>query len=169
MSGPRREQGDGGKRTRPASGREADPGPRPSRSSGPRPTASPSRPADASDAADPISIERRMRVDRDPEAPRRPMERLADLLPETVRQFGLEDQLEQARAAAAWLRIVAEHVPAAAGSCRLTGLSQGVATIEADEPIVAQEIRLRSPELLRALRNATAAPVRQVRITTRHV
>jgi predicted nucleic acid-binding Zn ribbon protein len=97
------------------------------------------------------------------------MERLADLLPETVRQFGLEEQLEQARAAAAWLRIVAERVPAAAGSCRLVGLQQGVATIETDEPIVAQEIRLRSPELLRALRDATATPVRQVRITTRHV
>jgi hypothetical protein len=97
------------------------------------------------------------------------MERLADLLPETVRQFGLEDQLEQARAAAAWLRIVVERVPAAAGSCRLAGLHQGVATIETDEPIVAQEIRLRSPELLRALRDATATPVRQVRITTRHV
>jgi hypothetical protein len=44
------------------------------------------------------------------------MERLADLLPQTAREFGLEDQLEQARAAAAWLEIVAERIPAAAGA-----------------------------------------------------
>jgi predicted nucleic acid-binding Zn ribbon protein len=108
-------------------------------------------------------------LDRDPQDKPRGMERLADLLPRTARQFGLEDQLEQARAAAAWLEIVAERVPAAAGSCRLVDLRQGVATVETDEPIVAQEVRLRSPELLAALRATTRAPVRQLRITTRHV
>jgi predicted nucleic acid-binding Zn ribbon protein len=97
------------------------------------------------------------------------MERLGDLLSHTARQFGLEEQLEQARAASAWLDVVAERVPAAAGSCRLTELSHGVATIEADAPIVAQEIRLRSPELLAALRASTRAPILQLRITTRHV
>jgi predicted nucleic acid-binding Zn ribbon protein len=105
----------------------------------------------------------------DPEARPRGLERLADLLPGTARQFGLEDQLEQATAAAAWLTIVAERVPAAAGSCRLTDLQQGVATIQADEAIVAQEIRLRSPELLAALRKSVRTPLRQLRITTRHV
>jgi len=119
--------------------------------------------------AEPTPIERRMHVDRDPEEKLRSMERLADLLPETVRQFGLEDQLEQARAASAWLRIVAERVPEAAGSCRLTGLVQGVATIEADEPIVAQEIRLRTPELLKLLRADTGPGVFQLRVMTRHV
>ena len=107
--------------------------------------------------------------DRDPGQGRRRMESLADLLPQAAREFGLEDQLEQARAAAAWLEIVAERVPAAVGSCRLIGLSQGTATIEADAPIVAQEIRLRSPELLAALRGATRAPVRQLRVGSRHV
>jgi predicted nucleic acid-binding Zn ribbon protein len=97
------------------------------------------------------------------------MQRLADLLPDAARQFGLEEQLEQATLAAAWLRIIAERVPAAAGSCRLTGLSQDVATVEADLPIVAQEIRLRSPELLAALRNASRVAVRQLRVVTRHV
>jgi hypothetical protein len=105
----------------------------------------------------------------DPERKPRGMERLADLLPETARQFGLEEQLEQARASAAWLRLIEERVPAAAGSCRLTGLSQGIATIEADEAIVAQELRLRSMELLGALRGTIRTPVRQLRITTRHV
>ncbi len=97
------------------------------------------------------------------------MERLADLLPQTARKFGLEDQLAQARAAAAWLRLIEERVPAAVGACRLSGLSQGIATIEADQSIVAQEIRLRSPELLTALRTSIRTPVRQLRVATRHV
>ena len=107
--------------------------------------------------------------DLDPDARLRSMERLADLLPGAARQFGLEDQLEQAGAAAAWLEIVARKVPVAKGGCRLIGLSQGVATIEADEPIIAQEIRLRAPELLAALRKAIRTPLRQLRITMRHV
>jgi hypothetical protein len=97
------------------------------------------------------------------------MDRLADLLPGAARAFGLEEQLEQARAAAAWLEIVAQRVPAAKGECRLIDLSQGVATIEANEPIIAQEIRLRSLELLAALRKSVRTPLRQLRITTRHV
>jgi Protein of unknown function (DUF721). len=48
-------------------------------------------------------------------------------------------------------------------------LSQGVATVEADEPIVAQELRLRTLELVAALRSATGTPVRQVRVALRHV
>ena len=97
------------------------------------------------------------------------MEPLADLLPETVRMFGLEEQLAQARVAAAWLKLLADRVPAAAGSCRVIELRQDVATIEADVPIVAQEIRLRAPELLAALRAATRVSVRQLRVVTRHV
>lgn len=97
------------------------------------------------------------------------LERLADLLPRAARAYGLEDQLDQARAAAAWERIVAERAPAAVGACRLVGLRQGVATIEVDLPIVAQEIRLRSPELLAALRVAAGIPVLQLQLTTRHV
>jgi hypothetical protein len=97
------------------------------------------------------------------------MERLADLLPRAAREYGLEDQLDQAHAAAAWDRIVAERVPAAVGACRLVGLRQGVATIEIDMPIVAQEIRLRSPELTAALRAAVRTPIRQLHLATRHV
>lgn len=108
-------------------------------------------------------------ADRDQVEKRRGMERLADLLPQTAREYGLEDQLEQARAAAAWSEIVAERIPAAVGACRLIGLSNGTATVEADEPIVAQEIRLRSLELLSALRSAARTPVRQLRVVARHV
>jgi hypothetical protein len=97
------------------------------------------------------------------------MERLADLLPRAAREYGLEDQLDQANAAAAWDRIVADRVPAAVGACRLVGLRQGVATIEIDMPIVAQEVRLRSPELTAALRAAVRTPIRQLHLATRHV
>ena len=104
-----------------------------------------------------------------PTAKSRGMERLADLLPQTVRQFGLEDQFEQAGAAAAWLRVIEKRVPEAAGSCRLSSLGHGIATIETDSAIVAQEIRLRTPELLAALRASIPTPIRQIRVTIRHV
>jgi hypothetical protein len=97
------------------------------------------------------------------------MNRLGDLLPGAARELGLEEQLHQARLAAAWLRILADRVPAAAESCRLIGFSRDVATVEADLPIVAQEVRLRAPELLAALRNTSRVPVRQLRVVTRHV
>ena len=103
------------------------------------------------------------------ESRRRSMEKIGDLLPRTAREYGLEEELELANAAAAWLRLVAERVPAAAGECRLVSLDQGVATVQADEAIVAQEIRMRAPELLAALRGATPNPIRQLRVILRHV
>jgi len=124
------------------------------------------RPGDhVSSDRDPQSLDE----DRDPAEKRRGMERVADLLPRTAREFGLEDQLELARAAATWLRIVAEHMPEGAGMCRLIGLDGGIATIETDLPIVAQEVRLRSPELVAALRATSRTPIRQLRVTARHV
>jgi predicted nucleic acid-binding Zn ribbon protein len=106
---------------------------------------------------------------RGPDEKRRGMERLGDLLPQAAREFGLEDQLEQAVVAAAWLEVVAQLVPAAAGACRMIGLDHGTVTVAAAEPIVAQEIRLRSPELLSALRTRTGTPLRQLRVVARHV
>ena len=100
---------------------------------------------------------------------RRGMERLGDLLPDAARQLGLEDELELAAAMTAWQKIVAERIPAAVGACRIVALSQGVVTIEVDEPIVAQELRLRTPELVTALRSAVRSSVRQLRVTARHV
>jgi predicted nucleic acid-binding Zn ribbon protein len=100
---------------------------------------------------------------------RQGMEKLGDLLPDAARQLGLEDELELAAAMTAWQKIVAERIPAAVGACRIVALSQGVVTIEVDEPIVAQELRLRAPELVAALRLAGRSPVRQLRVTARHV
>jgi len=107
--------------------------------------------------------------DRDSRTAGRGLERLADLLPEAARQLGLEDQFELAAAMSAWEKVIAEKVPAASGSCRLVAFQQGVASVEADEPIVAQELRLRAPELLTALRANMTAPLRQLRVSVRHV
>jgi predicted nucleic acid-binding Zn ribbon protein len=97
------------------------------------------------------------------------MQRIGDLLPDAARELGLEEQLELAEVMTAWRRVVAERIPAAAGACRIVSLSQEVASVEADEAIVAQELRLRSQELLGGLRSAVRTPVRQLRITVRHV
>jgi hypothetical protein len=78
------------------------------------------------------------------------MERIGDLLPETARRLGLEDELRQARATTTWAAIVGEHLPAAAGACRLLAVDAGTLIVEADAPIVAQELRLRATELIEA-------------------
>ena len=99
---------------------------------------------------------------------RRPMVRIGDLMPATARALGLEDELRLSRAIATFEAIVAERVPAAAGSCRVIQLQGFALDVEADAPIVAQELRLRSPELLSAF---TASPggvgVRELRVRVR--
>ena len=109
------------------------------------------------------------RVRHNPDEKPRGMESIGALLPRTAREYGLEEQLEQAEVAAAWDRVVAARVPAAAGACRLVAFERGVATVEADLPIVGQEIRLRAPELLSALRSNVRTPVVQLQVTARHV
>jgi hypothetical protein len=86
---------------------------------------------------------------------RRPMTRLGDLIPDAARSLGLEDELRLARAIATFEALVAERVPAAAGACRVVRLVGFALDVEADAPIVAQELRLRAPELLAAF---AAAP-----------
>ena len=86
---------------------------------------------------------------------RRPMERIGDLIPDTARRLGLEEELRLVRAAATWQALVAERVPAASGACRLLRVDGFALVVEADAPIVAQELRLRSEELLEAF---AAAP-----------
>jgi hypothetical protein len=78
------------------------------------------------------------------------MVRLGDLLPDAARGLGLEDELRLSRAMTTFERLVAERVPAAAGACRVTRIDGFTLIAEADAPIVAQELRLRAPELLAA-------------------
>ncbi len=82
---------------------------------------------------------------------KRPMRRLGDLLPEAAASLGLEDELRLARAMSAWERIVAEHVPSAAGTSRLIGLRADALLVTAGSGLVASELRLRSSLLLAAL------------------
>ena len=105
----------------------------------------------------------------DPEAPkhRRRPERLGELLPEAARRLGLEDQLRLARAITTWDALISERVPPAVGACRLTGLERDTLVVEADEPIVAAELRMRATELLAAFADAPGgASARFLRLTS---
>jgi predicted nucleic acid-binding Zn ribbon protein len=83
------------------------------------------------------------------------MRRLADVLPDIASQLGLEDELRLSRAIASWERLVGELVPVAAGTSQLLALQPPTLVVSASSPIVAQELRLRSRELLAAF---AAAP-----------
>ncbi len=89
-------------------------------------------------------------------ARRRPMVRIGDLLPDAARGLGLEDELRLSRAMATFEQLVAERVPAAAGACRVIRIDGFAIVVEADAPIVGQELRLRGPELLAAFATAPA-------------
>src|SRR6186713_1110419 len=99
---------------------------------------------------------------------KRPMVRIGDLIPDAARGLGLEDELRLSRAMATFEALVAERVPAAAGACRVVRLDGFSLVVEADAPIVAQELRLRSRELLVAF---AAAPggvgAREIRLHVR--
>jgi hypothetical protein len=96
------------------------------------------------------------------------MTRIGDLLPDTARGLGLEDELRLSRAMATFEAIVAERVPAAAGGCRVLRLDGFDLVVEADAPIVAQELRLRASELLAAFAASPAGTgARDLRIHVR--
>jgi len=96
------------------------------------------------------------------------MTRIGDLIPEAAARMGLDDELRRARAAATFDRIVAEQAPAAHGACRAVRVDGDVLVVEADAPIVAQEIRLHARRLVDAFRAAPAgAPVSGIRVTVR--
>ena len=96
------------------------------------------------------------------------MSRIGDLLPDAARGLGLEEELRLSRAMATFEAIVAERVPAAAGACRVLRIDGFALVVEADAPIVAQELRMRTPELLAAF---AAAPggvgARELRLLVR--
>jgi predicted nucleic acid-binding Zn ribbon protein len=98
------------------------------------------------------------------------MERIGDLLPATARRLGLEDELRLARAAATWAAIVSELVPAAVGRTRVLRLAGPTLVVEADLPIVAQELRIRSTELLDSFGSAPGgAKATELRVQVRNV
>jgi len=100
---------------------------------------------------------------------RRPMRRLGDLLPPAAQALGLEEPLRRGRAMAAWGRLVAERVPAAAGTSTLLDLREdGTIIAAAPSPIVAQELLLRADELLAAFAQAPGGRrMRELRVVVR--
>ena len=96
------------------------------------------------------------------------MSRVGDLIPGMAARLGLEDELRRARAVATFDAIVAERAPAAHGACRALRLEGGALLVEADAPIVAQELRLQARLLLEAFRRSPAGlDVREIRVTVR--
>ncbi len=99
---------------------------------------------------------------------RRPMSRIGDLIPTAAARLGLEAELRRARAVATFDAIVAELAPAAHGACRALGVEGDVLAIEADAPIVAQELRINATALAEAFSIAPAGtPVSGLRVTVR--
>jgi len=96
------------------------------------------------------------------------MQRIGDLIPSAATHLGLADELRRARAIATFDAIVAEHAPAAHGACRASRIEGPALMVEADAPIVAQELRLRAEDLLTAFRATPAGGgISELRVTVR--
>jgi hypothetical protein len=96
------------------------------------------------------------------------MSRIGELMPQAAAQLGLQEELRRARFVATFDAIVAERAPAAHGACRAIKLDGETLVIEADAPIVGQELLLHGDDLASAFRTAPGgAPVRQLRVMIR--
>jgi len=99
---------------------------------------------------------------------RRLMARIGQLMPEAAARLGLADELRRARLLSTFDAIVAERAPAAHGACRALRVEGETLVVEADAPIVGQELLLHGDELATAFRTAPGgAQVRQLRVTVR--
>jgi hypothetical protein len=96
------------------------------------------------------------------------MSRIGDLMPQAAAHLGLEGELRKARFLATFDAIVAELVPAAHGACRAVRVDGQTLVVEADAPIVGQELLIHADDLATAFRSAPGgASVRQLRIAVR--
>src|SRR5262245_30275717 len=99
---------------------------------------------------------------------RRPMSRIGELMPAAAARLGLSDELRRARVVATFDAIVAELAPAAHGACRALRIDGETLIVQADAPIVGQELLLNADALAEAFRTAPGgATVRQLRVTVR--
>ena len=107
--------------------------------------------------------------DDEPRRRRRPMSRIGELIPRAAARLGLEDELRRARFLATFDAIVAERAPAAHGACRALRVEGETLVVEADAPIVGQELLMHGDALATAFRTAPGGvPVRQIRVVIRH-
>lgn len=96
------------------------------------------------------------------------MSRIGDLMPQAAARLGLEDELRRARFLATFDAIVAERAPAAHGACRALKVEGETLVVEADAPIVGQELLLHGDDLASAFRTAPGgAAVRRLRVIVR--
>jgi hypothetical protein len=96
------------------------------------------------------------------------MARIGDLMPGAAAHLGLGDELRRARILATFDAIVAELAPAAHGACRAVRIEGETLVVQADAPIVGQELLLHGEALAGAFRTAPGgADVRQLRVTVR--
>jgi hypothetical protein len=101
---------------------------------------------------------------------KRPVHRLADLLPGVARQLGLDEELEAARGISSWNRIVEELAPAAAGESELLEIRPPVLIVSAADAPSGQELRLHSAELLEAFAGAPGGQrLRELHVVVRGV
>jgi hypothetical protein len=107
-------------------------------------------------------------TDEEPRRRRRPMSRIGELMPTAAARLGLADELRRARLLATFDAIVAERAPAAHGACRAIRIEGETLLVEADAPIVGQELLMHADALTGAFRAAPGgAPVRLLRVTVR--
>jgi hypothetical protein len=96
------------------------------------------------------------------------MSRIGDLMPDAAAHLGLDGELRKARFLATFDAIVAERAPAAHGACRALRVDGETLLVEADAPIVGQELLMHADELTTAFRTAPGgAPVRDLRVAIR--
>ena len=96
------------------------------------------------------------------------MSRIGDLIPRAAARLGLEDELRKARFLSTFDAIVAERAPSAHGACRALRVDGETLVVEADAPIVGQELLLHGEALASAFRTAPGGvPVRQIRVVVR--
>ena len=96
------------------------------------------------------------------------MSRIGELMPQAAAHLGLQDELRRARLVATFEAIVAELAPAAHGACRALRVEGETLVVEADAPIVGQELLLHAETLATAFRMAPGGvPVRQIRVVVR--
>lgn len=110
------------------------------------------------------------RAEERPNEPRRrrPMSRIGELMPTAAARLGLDGELRRARLLSTFDAIVAEHAPAAHGACRALRIEGETLVVEADAPIVGQELLLHAGDLATAFRRAPGgASVHQLRVSIR--
>ena len=83
---------------------------------------------------------------------------LRDILPGTIEELGISEQLKRAAAYAAW-RAVAADLPVHARAARPVRFLRGVLVVEAPSSAAIHELHMRTPQLMRALNTRVGRPL----------